>query len=315
MKKYFKMEKLTAKEQTIFDNETKIIKKIGSEQAVYNVRCIVSFLKENKLSVGYTKGTTSSLYSNYKIGLSNINPLEYGLISERNYSRKPYPEYVLQPHHKPYFGILLDKKSYLKTKGYIKANKFTKAALEFYNIDITYDKRIDNIRIHKKYSFKELSKLVITKNNFDSSYPINDFNNYIAVRAFNNAKGLNEFWSAEQTNFYHSLANKYSFLQINNVFKVILFQEEWMMLIKKITDLSDFNVNLFRKSLSKKIPLKELDVRLKNKLKEKYKLGKDLKLVNEILRNCIEYLPCKAHYVSDSYIELLTVRRNSLATL
>src|ERR1035437_3518203 len=102
------MGKLTANEQSILNDETKIIKIIGSEQGFYNVRCIVYYLKENKLSSGYTKGTTSSLFNNYKIGLSNINPLKYDLIAERNYSRKPYPEYVLQPHHKHYFGILLD---------------------------------------------------------------------------------------------------------------------------------------------------------------------------------------------------------------
>jgi len=303
------MTKPKTKEQSIINKEYAIIKKIGSEEAYNNVLCIVNFLKENKLSLGYTKGTTSSLFNNYKIGLSNINPLEYGLISERNYLQKPYAGYDLKPHNKHYFGILLDKESYRKTKDYLKENKFTKAILEFYNIDIAYDKRLDNIKIHKRYSFKELSKLSIEQNK--SIHSIKDFNHYIDTRAFNRTADLKEYWSDEKINSYKELSNKYSFLKTNNFFNVIMFQEEWMRVVKKITGFSEYDVNLFRIALGKKIQLKEFEQRLKNKLVEKNIEGKQLKVINEILKSCVCYLPCKAHVASDSYIDLLSNKKTN----
>jgi len=303
------MSQLTIKEQRTITNEATILKRMGSEEALHNVRWIISFLKKNKLSLGYTKGTTASLFTNYKIGLSHINPLEYGLLSERNYLRMPHAGDELPHYFKPYFGILLNKKSYQKTKDYLKANKFTKAVLEFNNIDITYDKRLDNINVYKKYTFQELSKLAIQKNNSDTVFPINNFNNYIDVQVFNNTTGLKEFWNKEFIKTYHSLADKYLFLKINNSFNVILFQEEWMSLIKKITGLSIHNVNLFRIASCKKLLIKEFEKRLKSKLKEKYKVGKDFKQIYDILMNSIIYLHCKAHIVSDLYIDLVTEKK------
>jgi DNA polymerase III alpha subunit len=301
------MAKINSTEQALLKKETNIIKKLGSTEAFHFVKCIVDFLKENELSVGYTKGSTSGLYSNYKIGLSKINPLEYGLLSERNYLQKPYAQYDLQPHNKLLFSILLDKNSFQKIKDYLKENKCSKAMLELYNIDITYDKRLDKIKNHKKYSIQQLSKLAIKKNESDTLFQIKNFNNYIDANALKKSTGLKEYWfDAQLCNKYNSLANKYRFLKTNNSLNVILFQEEWMIIIKKITGLSHNNVNLFRKALGKKIKIKEFEQRLKDKLTEKYKVGKDIKLISEILMNCTFYLPCKAHHVSDAYIDLVS---------
>jgi hypothetical protein len=80
-----------------------------------------------------------------------------------------------------------------------------------------------------------------------------------------------------------------------------------MSIIKKITGLSFFEINLFRKEVYKKIPSKKTEKLLQKNLKEKFKVsGKDLKQINEILMSCIYYLPCKAHIVSDLYIELVS---------
>lgn len=306
------MTKFTTKEQTALINETTILKGMGSEEALHNVRCIVTFLKKNKLSLGYTKGTTAGLFTNYEMGLSHINPLEYGLLSERNYLRKPYQGHPLPHYLKPFFGILLNKESYQKTKSYLKENKCTKGMLEFYNIAISYDKRLDNIKIYKKYTFQELSKLAIQKNKSGAELPIKDFKNYIDMQAFNNTSGLKEFWNQELITAYHSLATKYSFLKINNSLNVILFQEEWMTLIKKITGLSIHNVNLFRKASCKKVHLKEFEKRLKNKLKEKYKVGKDFKQIYDILMNSALYTNCKAHIASDAYIDLVSGKNEKI---
>ena len=300
------MTDLTTKEQDTLTNEATILKRMGSEEALYNVRCIVNFLKKNKLSLGYTKGTTASMFTNYEMGLSHINPLEYGLLSERNYLRKPFQGYELPHHLKPFFGIRLNKESYKKTNVYLTQNKCTKEMLEFYNIDISYDKRLDNIKVYKRYNFKQLSKLAIQRSKIDTVYPITNFNDYINVQTYNIAKGLKDFWTPELISTYHSLTDKYSFLKINNSFNVILFQEEWMVVVKKITGLSIHNVNLFRRASSKKVHLKELENRFKSKLKEKITVTKDFKQIYDILMNSIIYLHCKAHIVSDLYIDLVT---------
>lgn len=308
------MVKLNTIEQSTLNKETSVIKKIASDEAFYNVRSIVNFLKENKLSLGYTKGATASLFTNYTNGLAHINPLEYGLLYDRNYLQKHHDGYKVPNHYKPYFGILLNKESYQKTKSYLKANKYTDAVLEFHNIDIIYDKRLDNIKIHKKYSFQELSKLAIKKNNSDSVFQIKDFNDYIDVHSFNKTEGLQDYWFQELArNSYISLANKYSFLQTNNLFNIILFQEEWMRIMKKITGLSYLNINMFRLALGRKIKLKEFEKILEDKLKIKYKLsGNEFKQINETLLNCIYYLPCKANIVSDAYIDLVSGKNEKI---
>ena len=289
-------ENITLIEQSKLNNKIKIKKTLRVKEDFNVINSIVNFLKENKLSLGYTKGTTSSLLNNYKIGLSSINPIEYGLIAERNSSPKPFS------------GILLNKKSYQKINVYLKTNKISKIILENQNIKIAYDKRLDNIKLHKKYSFQELSKLAIKKNNSESIFQIKDFNNYIDIFAISNSIGTQDYWFQELAcKSYNLLSNKYSFLRTNNLFNVILFQEEWMSIIKKITGLSFFEINLFRKEVYKKIPSKKTEKLLQKNLKEKFKVsGKDLKQINEILMSCIYYLPCKAHIVSDLYIELVS---------
>jgi len=300
------MEKTDSKEEIIIKKEIDIIKKIGSEEAFNNVKVIVRFLKYNKLTIGYTKGSTSSLFVNYKIGLSIINPLEYSLVSERNYLRKPYPSYDLPPHNKPYFGILLDKVSYKKVQQFLKEQGCTDEILEHYNIDISYDKRLDKIKNHKKQTFKQLTKLAVNKSKANELFEITYFNNYVDANSLNKSIGLKDYWIQEQQMLkYHLLSSKYSFLKVNNSLNVILYQEEWMKLIKKITGLSDYKVNLFRKSLSKKMDIKYFKNRLKTRLKEKYQVGKDLHAINDILIKSMDFLPCKAHLVADSYIELI----------
>lgn len=306
------MKKLTLKEQSILNNESKIIKAIEAEDAFDKVEDIVSFLKENKLSVGYTKGATANVFTNYVLGLSHINPLEYGLISERGYLQRRHNGHIVPNQYKPFFGILLDKESYKKTQEYLKANKITKAILEFHNIDIYYDKRLDAIKNHKKYTFRELSKLAINRNDSSSIFTINDFNDFIAVHAFKKSEGLEDYWFQELScNSYNSLVNKFSFLKTKNMFNVILFQEEWMMMMKKITGMSYLEINMFRLAAGRKIKLKGFEQELAHNLKEKYKIsGKEFRQVYDTLLSCVCYLPCKANIISDAYIELVSNMNN-----
>ena len=290
------MKKLNSVDNHRINYEIHLLTENGGEEAFNILKNIAAFLKENDHLLGYANGVTASLLNIYEIGLSNINPSEFGLIPERIFTPKPH------------FKILLNKESYQKTNTYLKANKISKTKLGNYNIEIKYDKRLDKTKHHKKYSFQSLSKLAVKETNEQSIFHVKDFNDYVDIFSINNAFGLQSYWFQELScNSYNSLANSYSFLQTNNLFNVILFQEEWMTIIKKITDLSYFEINLFRKAVGRKIPIKKIERIIKTNLKEKFKISvRDYKQIYDTLMSCIHFLPCKAHIASEAYIEIVT---------
>lgn len=283
---------------SVIKSELSIIKNLGAEESFEIVQRIAAFLKENKLSLGYASGTTNSLLCAHKIGLTRINPLEYGLLSERN----------LFP--KPYFGILLDNISYQKLNEFLRGNKISKSVLQNNNIEIIYDKRLDRIDHNKKYTYKGLSRLAIQKEfDINSVSTINDFKSFIDDYALKSAFGLKDFWFYEfACNSYKSLSEKYSFLKTDNVYNAILFQEEWMLVVKKITGLSLSEVNIFRRELSKSSWSKyqEFKLLMESIGAQKAIPDSDLIQITQTLYTSLSYLPCKAYIASESYINLIS---------
>jgi hypothetical protein len=215
--------------------------------------------------------------------------LDFDLIFERNIIPTPY------------FGISLDKNSFDKLNTFLKKKKISEKFLEELNIKLIYDERIDNIQSHKALSYKELSTLatkIPSDNGLHKFKNFNEFADWVALYKL----GVQKYWFKEITyNSFLSLANDYYFLKCNNSFGVILYQEEWMSIIKTISGLSFLEVNKLRNNLSENKGIKKVKNLLSDCL-DTHTKDKD-KIVN-VLMSCRFYSPVKAHIIANSYIKL-----------
>ena len=275
-----------------YNKELEYIKALDDQKGYKLILEIVSFLKDNNLSLGYTCGTTSSSYINYKLGLSNINPLDYDLIFERNTATIPF------------WGILLDKLSCQKLFEFYKEKKITNKQLENLNINIAYDKRLDSIINHKRFTYKQLSSMASKLPNDFEYYSINNFNEYIDHTAFKTHPSIKEFWFHQlNRNGYDRLRNNYKFMNTNNTFGLIVYQEEWMALIKQLTGLSYNETYTLMKSVAKKQNIENFITLLNKHIKAK---KEDKMFLINLLIDSSVWVVCKAHIVSEAYINLLS---------
>ena len=212
---------------------------------------------------------------------------------------------------------MLDKKSYQQTKIFLKENKISQLKLTGNNIEIIHDGRLDYIKSYKRLTNKQLSSLAVKANSKIHVYYIKDFKTYVDISTLNNSIGLKDYWFQQLSNgAFNTLTAKYSFLKTNKTFNVILFQEEWMTLIKKITKLSFIETNVLRKTVSKRNHLRQFTQLIDKSLISKYNVppGDRKKIIN-ILINCIYFLPCKSHLISEAYINLISNNGKSVKTI
>ena len=252
------------------------------------LKVVAEFLNKNNLSIGYTCGTSSGSKIMFELGLTYFNPRVFGLIDERHIAENI---------------ILLDKKSYKLLKNFLSKSNITYSKLKKQNIVIRYDKRLDNMILREKYSLPELNKLAKSVQYEKALIEIKSFNDYLLNKTLWDTLGLMKFWGYKRNRIpYFEIIEKYPFLKTKKSKYIILFQEQWMRIIKKITNKSYSEINLFRKEVS----------RYGNELRKILQLAlirkcsmteKDANIFIKVLFNCAKYLSCKAHMSSESIIE------------
>ncbi|MFN3329160.1 MAG: PHP domain-containing protein, partial [Fervidobacterium pennivorans] len=75
-------------------HEIELVKKFGFEGYFYTIKRIVDLAKENDIEVGPGRGSAVGSLLAYRLGITKINPMKFGLLFERflNEGRRDYPD-------------------------------------------------------------------------------------------------------------------------------------------------------------------------------------------------------------------------------
>ncbi|AFG35199.1 DNA polymerase III, alpha subunit [Fervidobacterium pennivorans DSM 9078] len=75
-------------------HEIELVKKFGFEGYFYTIKRIVDLARENNIEVGPGRGSAVGSLLAYRLGITKVNPMEFGLLFERflNEGRRDYPD-------------------------------------------------------------------------------------------------------------------------------------------------------------------------------------------------------------------------------
>lgn len=268
------------------------IKKQGSANFFLTAFEIVNDLKEKNVLLGPAKGYANSCLINYILGFTTINPIKYDLICE--------PYFNLD---NPFLDIYVSSKKTI-SKGRLKYIKNSVFKIELLPILKKYQEG----SIKAKYTFNPKK---LEKQNWDIDLPkyilmhfynweferhamvIKDENDLINSMALAN-HGLKGF---HLSNFLHNRHIAFKELASSN--KLLLFQEQWIYLVSKVTGKNIDDVCML------KLKMGNGKISLPNFVKLFPKVF-DREIINYLFE-IRRYLPSKSHTVAEAHILSLSL--------
>lgn len=259
---------------------------------------ILGFLKESGAQTGFTSGTACASLYNHHIGLSHLNPLEFGLIPERYFGAGPF------------FPVLLDGLSYSNALDFLKTKDITRENLLKLDISIRHDPRLDYlIASDLPVSLAGLNGLVKRHPKLKGT-DIDSFLKWCDNFTAESSPEILDFWTEKAfKSGFLELAEQLPQLRPDNYYQLMIYQEEWMLLVKDFLQISMTEANQLRRQVGKRISdaTGDFESRMTKALVTGHGFSVDKAVrVSVMLAEVTAYLGCKAGWVGEGYIQLLT---------